>query len=79
MIRKQLGSHGLEKVGGEKWWQWRRPESALHAEWIEMKKDHNERKREGRPCDRVILYVHGGAYYFGKMLMRLNGRACVRA
>ncbi|KXT05102.1 hypothetical protein AC578_7568 [Pseudocercospora eumusae] len=67
VLRKQLGSHGLEKVGGEKWWQWRRPESPLHAEWIEMKKDHNERKRAGTKCDRVILYVHGGAYYFGSV------------
>lgn len=67
VLRKQLGSHGIEQVGGEKWWQWRRPENPLHAEWIEMKKHHNERKRMGMKCDRVILYVHGGAYYFGSV------------
>jgi acetyl esterase/lipase len=32
-----------------------------------MKKDFNERKRAGVKCDRVILYVHGGAYYFGSV------------
>ncbi|KAK4619435.1 AB hydrolase superfamily protein [Fulvia fulva] len=67
VIRKQLGSNGIERVGGEKWWQWRRSEAPLHAEWIEMKKDYNERKRMGIKCDRVILYIHGGAYYFGSV------------
>ncbi|KAF2167737.1 hypothetical protein M409DRAFT_65847 [Zasmidium cellare ATCC 36951] len=67
VLRKQLGSNGLEKVGGSKWWTWRRSESPLHAEWIEMKKDYNERKRAGTKCDRVILYIHGGAYYFGSV------------
>ncbi|SMR47044.1 unnamed protein product [Zymoseptoria tritici ST99CH_3D1] len=66
ILKKQLG-HSIDVVGGETWWQWRRPESPLHAEWIEMKKDFNERKREGVKCDRVILYVHGGAYYFGSV------------
>ncbi|CAK1359750.1 unnamed protein product [Cercospora beticola] len=67
LLRKQLGSDGMEQVGGEKWWQWRKPDTPLHAEWIEMKKDHQERKREGKQCDRVILYIHGGAYYFGSV------------
>jgi acetyl esterase/lipase len=66
ILKKQLGN-SLDVVGGEKWWQWRRSESPLHAEWIEMKKDFNERKRAGIKCDRVILYVHGGAYYFGSV------------
>lgn len=65
VLKNQL--RNLDKIGGEKWWQWRRPEHALHAEWIEMKKDFNERKRAGIKCDRVILYVHGGAYYFGSV------------
>lgn len=67
LIQAQLGPTGVELVGGKSWWQWRRPEQPFKAEWIEMKKDFNERKREGRPCDRVILYVHGGAYYFGSV------------
>ena len=66
-LRKQLGTAGIEKVGGEKWWTWRPQGSPLHAEWIEMKKDYNERRREGTKCERVILYVHGGAYYFGSV------------
>ena len=67
LIQKELGVRGLEKIGGKTWWQWRRPESPLKAEWIEMKKDFNERKRAGTKVDRVILYVHGGAYYFGSV------------
>ena len=67
VVQAQLGRRGLERVGGKTWWQWRRPESPLHAEWNEMKKDFHERKRAGTKCDRVILYVHGGAYYFGSV------------
>jgi hypothetical protein len=65
ILKNQL--RNLDKVGGGKWWQWRRPETPLHAEWIEMKKDFNERNRAGTKCDRVILYIHGGAYYFGSV------------
>ncbi|KAJ1338370.1 hormone-sensitive lipase [Microdochium nivale] len=64
---KQLGPDGLRKVGGKNWWQWRRPGRPLAAEWIEMKADYNERKRSGTPSNRVMLYVHGGAYYFGSV------------
>ncbi|KAK5129867.1 hypothetical protein LTR08_002744 [Meristemomyces frigidus] len=66
-LHAQLGWRGLEKIGGRTWWEWRRPESPLRAEWIEMKKDFNARKRTGKKCERVILYVHGGAYYFGSV------------
>lgn len=66
LIESQLGPHGIEVVGGKEWWQWRRPEIPLKAEWIEMKSDAHERKAQGKTKgDRIILYVHGGAYYFG--------------
>lgn len=66
IVASQLGPHGLEVVGGKEWWQWRRPEKPLHAEWIEMKSDANERKAKAKKkADRIILYIHGGAYYFG--------------
>ena len=32
-----------------------------------MKKEYHERKRTGEKCERVILYIHGGAYYFGSV------------
>jgi acetyl esterase/lipase len=69
LLRAQLGPEGLKRVGGEKWWTWRKPgkESSLRAEWIEMRADHNERKRNSDPCKRVMLYVHGGAYFFGSV------------
>lgn len=66
VIQSQLGPHGIELVGGKEWWQWRRPEIPFTAEWIEMKSDLNERKAHGKTkSERIILYVHGGAYYFG--------------
>lgn len=67
LLAAQLGERGLAAVGGKTWWQWRRPETPLRAEWIEMKKDYHERHRTGRKCERVILYIHGGAYYFGSV------------
>lgn len=67
ILQAQLGRRGLEKIGGKTWWQWRRPEAPLRAEWIEMKKDFHERKKTGARCERCILYVHGGAYYFGSV------------
>jgi acetyl esterase/lipase len=67
MIQEQLGPKGIELVGGKSWWQWRRPDAPCKAEWVEMKKDYNERKRSGEKCDKAILYVHGGAYYFGSV------------
>lgn len=66
-INEQLGHHGVERVGGRTWWQWRRPGSELKAEWIEMKVDYQERKKRGDGGKRVMLYVHGGAYFFGSV------------
>ena len=67
LLYAQLGHRGLNTLGGKTWWQWRRPDQPLRAEWIEMKKEYLERKRTGDKCERVILYVHGGAYYFGSV------------
>ena len=67
VLEAQLGPDGVRKVGGRKWWQWRKPNSPLKAEWIEMRSDYNERKRSGDPGRRVMLYVHGGAYFFGSV------------
>jgi len=66
-IQEQLGPHGIAKVGGKTWWQWRRPESSFKAEWIEMRADYNERKKHNDAGKRVMLYVHGGAYFFGSV------------
>lgn len=66
-IIENLGHHGVDKVGGEKWWQWRRDGSRLQAEWIEMRRDHNRRSDTASPSKRVMLYVHGGAYFFGSV------------
>ncbi|KAK2754271.1 hypothetical protein FQN54_007150 [Arachnomyces sp. PD_36] len=63
----QLGPSGIEQVGGAKWWQWRGTSKSLRAEWIEMAADYNARKQSGGQCTRVMLYVHGGAYYFGSV------------
>ncbi|ROV88525.1 hypothetical protein VSDG_09346 [Cytospora chrysosperma] len=70
LLEAQLGPDGIRKVGGRKWWQWRKPNaSALTAEWIEMRSDYHERKKNNDPGKRVMLYVHGGAYFFGSVDM----------
>ncbi|CAG8971446.1 hypothetical protein HYALB_00002029 [Hymenoscyphus albidus] len=66
-IQEQLGPRGIQKVGGKTWWQWRRPGTELEAEWIEMRSDYNERKRTNGKSKRIVLYVHGGAYFFGSV------------
>ena len=66
-LQAQLGPDGLHAVGGRTWWQWRQDDNQLEAEWIEMRKDHDLRKHKGNKCQRSMLYVHGGAYYFGSV------------
>ncbi|KOS17288.1 AB hydrolase superfamily protein [Escovopsis weberi] len=67
IIHDALGEDGLRAVGGRRWWQWRGPKPALEAEWIEMRSDFHERRKSGDPPQRVMLYVHGGAFYFGSV------------
>ncbi|KAI9840446.1 MAG: hypothetical protein M1837_001602 [Sclerophora amabilis] len=66
-LQRQLGPRGIQKVGGKEWWQWRRDDSELKAEWIEMRANYNQRKAKGDEGKRVMLYVHGGAYFFGSV------------
>ena len=67
LLAAQLGPDGIRQVGGKEWWQWRKPKSPLKAEWIEMKADYQARKKNSDLGNRVMLYVHGGAYYFGSV------------
>lgn len=39
----------------------------LKAEWIEMKEHYTKRIQKGESSKRVMLYIHGGAYYFGSV------------
>lgn len=39
----------------------------MKAEWIEMRVDYNVREASKTPGRRVMLYVHGGAYFFGSV------------
>lgn len=66
-ICTQLGHKGVDQVGGRQWWQWRREGSKLQSEWIEMKRDYNKRKASGVDSKRVMMYIHGGAYFFGSV------------
>lgn len=68
IIIEHLGPSGLKTFGGSKWWQYR--PTPMKCEWIEMKKDKRLRTDPAaarKPVDRVILYIHGGAYYFGSV------------
>ncbi|KIW14576.1 hypothetical protein PV08_07360 [Exophiala spinifera] len=66
-IADQLGPTGIEQIGGTKWWQWRSGGTDLKAEWIEMRAHYNEQKRNGTKSRRIMLYIHGGAYFFGSV------------
>ncbi|KIX03731.1 uncharacterized protein Z518_07284 [Rhinocladiella mackenziei CBS 650.93] len=66
-IIDQLGPCGVQQVGGAQWWQWRPKGAELKAEWIEMRADYNEHKRNGTKSRRIMLYVHGGGYFFGSV------------
>lgn len=63
----QLDHQGIDKIGGSTWWQWRREADVLKAEWIEMRGDYEARRKSGDTGKRVMLYVHGGAYFFGSV------------
>lgn len=67
LLASQLGPDGVSRVGGTKWWQWRPEGGSLKAEWIEMRSTYDRRKRTGDKGKKVILYVHGGAYFFGSV------------
>lgn len=67
-IIDHLGPSGLKTFGGPNWWQYRA--APMKCEWIEMKKDQRSRLEPAagrKPVDRIILYIHGGAYYFGSV------------
>jgi len=68
LVRAQLGPEGIKAVGGKTWWEWRRDGTTLKAEWIEMRKDMEQRKKsQNTKGQRIMLYVHGGAYFFGSV------------
>lgn len=67
LLEEQLGPEGVRAVGGTKWWQWRKPKSPLRAEWVEMRSDYNHRKKAAEPSKRIMMYIHGGAYFFGSV------------
>jgi acetyl esterase/lipase len=67
VLIEQLGHKGINQIGGSKWWQWRQKGAELKAEWIEMRGDYNTRKKNNDRGRRVMLYVHGGGYFFGSV------------
>lgn len=67
VLQEQLGADGIEQVGGREWWQWRKPKSDMTAEWIEMRAHAADRKEKGGHGKRVMMYIHGGAYFFGSV------------
>ena len=67
-IQAQLGPEGIQQIGGKTWWQWRRDNTKLTAEWVEMRKDYDHRRKaKVTKGQRIMLYVHGGAYFFGSV------------
>ncbi|KAI1006079.1 hypothetical protein K3495_g2140 [Podosphaera aphanis] len=66
-IQVQLKPRGICDVGGKSWWQWRSPGTKLSAEWIEARNIYKKRRKGAQDGERVMFYVHGGAYYFGSV------------
>lgn len=66
-LTHEFGPQGIDRIGGPTWWQWRSAENPLKADWIEMRRDFNARKQKGQECKRCIMYIHGGAYFFGSV------------
>ncbi|KIW99153.1 uncharacterized protein Z519_00816 [Cladophialophora bantiana CBS 173.52] len=66
-ITDQLGPTGIEQIGGTQWWQWRPKGADLKAEWVEMRTHYNEQKKRGTKSRRIMLYIHGGAYFFSSV------------
>lgn len=66
LLQKELGQDGLLQIGGSKWWQWRNFESGVRAEWIEAQsKSTTDQQGSFNTPKRIMLYIHGGAFYFG--------------
>ncbi|ODQ49681.1 alpha/beta-hydrolase [Saitoella complicata NRRL Y-17804] len=90
VLQQNLGQEEIEAVGGREWWQIRH--SPLDVEWIEMKRDYITRQQSRQTPghdmtkEKVMLYIHGGAYYFGAVdehryqiqrhARKLGARAC---
>ncbi|OLL24963.1 AB hydrolase superfamily protein, partial [Neolecta irregularis DAH-3] len=55
ILATNLGPEGLERVGGRRWWMYRRKK--LQIQIVEPK--------EVVGTKNLLMYVHGGAYYFG--------------
>jgi acetyl esterase/lipase len=67
VLIQQFGEAGIQQIGGQHWWQWRRKNSELKAEWIEMRTNYNELKAANKRSKRVMVYMHGGGYFFGSV------------
>ena len=67
LLIEQLGEVGIDQVGGRNWWQWRRQNAELKAEWIEMRSHYNELKAANEKSKRIMMYMHGGGYFFGSV------------
>lgn len=39
----------------------------MKGEWVEMRAHYAKRKRTGEKSKRIMLYIHGGAYFFGSV------------
>ena len=61
----QLGPTTIRELGGDTWWQWRA--SPLSAEWIDTQKNATGRQYSKDGVSRTMLYIHGGAYFFGSV------------
>lgn len=67
LLIQQLGEDGIKQIGGRNWWQWRRQNAELKAEWIEMRAHYNALKALKIRSKRIMMYMHGGGYFLGSV------------
>ena len=68
LLRAQLADDGSSRLAHGKWWLWR--EKELAAEWVELRRSparEEEKEEKEEEKRRTMLYVHGGAYFFGSV------------
>ncbi|CCX31721.1 Similar to AB hydrolase superfamily protein C4A8.06c; acc. no. O14158 [Pyronema omphalodes CBS 100304] len=66
MVKRALGDTAMGQGEAAEWWKWR--EKDLRAEWIWVReKWWGDEDAEREKDKKVMLYIHGGAYYFGSV------------
>ena len=65
ILVEYLGNDMIQMIGGANWWRFRVKE--LQAEWVQTKERFKREKVGAIKNQRVLFYLHGGAYFFNSV------------